>query len=72
MSMLPTYDYETDQADIQRRQKMLDALMAGGLAPLDTQRAPGVRVSPFEGVAKIVQAYMAGQGADKLKGERQH
>lgn len=60
----PTYDYETEQADLVRRQKLIDAMMGGALAPIEYQAAPGVRTgkaSMFKGLEKIAQAFMANQ-----------
>lgn len=67
---LPNYDYDTEAADLVRRQKIADAMMQGGLAPLDMPQQAGVKVSPFSAVAKIVQTMMAQKQNDSLNQER--
>lgn len=58
-------DYEQEQESLLRKRKIAEALMAGGLAPLQMPSTPGAKLSPFEGIAQVLQAYMgAKQGKD--------
>ncbi len=50
-----------------RRQAIAEALMAQSRTPLESNRMAGgyvVPISPFEGLAKVAQAYMGRKGAD--------
>jgi hypothetical protein len=62
--MMPTFNYETDSAQLDRRQRLVDALMQGTLQPIQAQTGtPGASTgmaSLVQGLAKIAQAY-AGQ-----------
>lgn len=52
------------QMDLDRRQKMADYLRQQALAPMDTNRMAGgyvIPINPLEGLAKMGQAYFAGQ-----------
>ena len=64
------YDFETEQEDIQRRQAIANAMQSGALAPLQAQSVPGAKISPMEGIAQLVKAYMAGKQQLALKDER--
>lgn len=54
-----------EMANLQKKQKVQEAMlaqgMAPGLGPIDAGRYKVAR-SPFEGVAKVLQAYMGAQG----------
>lgn len=69
----PTYNYETEQSDLIRRQKIADAMIAQGMTPMGpTETAAGgiaVKRSPLEGVAKVLQAYMGKQSTDKINAQ---
>jgi hypothetical protein len=69
MSMMPTYDYESEQSDLMRRLKIAEAMQQGGLAPLGgTETVSGVAVkrSPLEAVAKIAQAYFGSKQVQSI------
>lgn len=67
---MPTYDYEGEQGAIARRQKLLEALMQGGLAPLETNLGPGVKQHPLAAVAKIAQTMAAMKGIKNVDVQR--
>lgn len=72
-TMYPTYDYETEQSDIARRQKVADAMLGGALSPIDLPQQTGPvasRVSPLAIIAKIAQAKFAGDSSEALKKEK--
>jgi len=62
-----TYDYETEQADIARRQKIADAMQAGSLAPMQLPTQPGVKSSWMEVLAKVMQGYTGAKAQESLK-----
>lgn len=60
------------QLDLQRRQQMVDALRQQALSPLQQQTAGGyvVPISPFEGLSKLGQAYIANKAQEKLANQQ--
>lgn len=71
--VLPTYDYEAEQAALARQQQLLDAMQGQSLQPMGgTQMLGNVAIqhSPMEGIAKIAQAYAAKYGQAKLDAKR--
>ena len=59
----PGTEFLADQEEIKRRQKMAEMLQAQADNPLQTNRMAGgyvVPISPFEGLAKVLQGGMAG------------
>jgi hypothetical protein len=65
MSTLPTYDYETEQANLLRKMRMAEAMQQGGLAPIEAPPNNG-RVSWTQGLAKLAQAYMGAKGVESV------
>lgn len=53
-------DIASSQAELARRQLIADELSKQALAPIDTNRGAGVKISPWEGAAKLGQALVAG------------
>jgi hypothetical protein len=53
--------FTAESAAIQRRLQMAQALGQQALQPMDLPQQAGVRASPYAGLAKILQAYNAGQ-----------
>ena len=49
--------YTSQMEAIQRRQKMAELLSQQALQPLDMPQVAGARVSPYAGLAKMLQAY---------------
>jgi hypothetical protein len=50
-----------EQAAIQRRQKMAEALQQQAQQPLEMPTTAGVQISPLAGLAKVLQGYMGGR-----------
>jgi len=76
MANLPTYTDPQQQA-FARRQAILDALKAQAIqptqAPTAGQSGPftvAARTNPLQGLAQMLQAYMANQGQQKLTNEQ--
>lgn len=68
--MFPNYDYDIEQQNLARRQQIAEAMQQGALAPMGpTEVVSGmaVRRSPLEGIAKILQAYMASKSMGKVR-----
>lgn len=58
-------DLQAQQMELQRRQALIDVLRQQSLQPLQATPNPGPmisKISPWEGLAKLGQAYFAGQG----------
>ena len=53
--------YTAESAAIQRRLQMAQMLSQQAMQPMDLPQQAGVRASPYMGLAKILQAYNAGQ-----------
>ena len=49
--------YTSQLEEIQRRQKMAELLSQQALQPIDMPQVAGARVSPYAGLAKMLQAY---------------
>ena len=62
-------DYGVEQSDIERRRKYAEALQAQSMQPLETQMAGGwaIPISPTQGLAKALQAYVGKKGQDQAK-----
>ena len=73
-SIVALTDTASQVAELQRRQKLAEALAAQGAAPIEVQSYKGIQapISPFSGLAKVLQAYLgAKQAADAVKGEKE-
>jgi hypothetical protein len=66
------FDYETEASALDRREKILQAMLQGSLAPMDTPQIGGVAGArhPLEAVARIAQAYMAKKGIQTVDDKR--
>jgi len=72
--MIALTDTASQVAELQRRQKLAEALSAQGAAPIEVQSYKGIQapISPFSALAKVLQTYMgAKQAADAIKGEKE-
>lgn len=69
---IPTYDYEVEKDALLRKQKIADAMLSQSLSPMEIQQVGPVaaQVNPWQGVAKVLQGYMAGREADGIKVEK--
>ena len=56
--------YAAQAADIARRQKMAEIMQAQAFQPIEKFSYNGIeaRISPYQGLAKMLQAYMGGRG----------
>lgn len=62
-------EYASDANSLQRKRAIQDAIMRQSLEPLPAARDAGrfrVAPSPWEGLAKVAQAYMATKGSNRL------
>lgn len=59
-----------EQAAIQRRQKMAEALQQQAQQPLEMPTTPGVQISPLAGLAKVLQGYMGGRAEQQALAEQ--
>ena len=64
-------DTASQLAEIQRRQRMAEALAAQGAAPIEVQSYKGIQapISPFSALAKVLQTYAGVRGEKKAKEE---
>jgi hypothetical protein len=53
-----------------RRRKMAEAMQQQAIAPIDMPTMPGVRVSPMQGFAKLLQSYIAGKNLRRADEEQ--
>ena len=50
--------FTAEQAAIERRRKMAEALQQQAQQPMELPTTPGVQLSPLGGLAKVFQSYM--------------
>lgn len=62
--------YTAEQQAIDRRRKMAEALQQQAVAPIEMPNMPGVRVSPLQGLAKLLQGYIAGKNLSRADKEQ--
>jgi hypothetical protein len=62
--------YTAEQQAIDRRRKMAEALQQQAVAPIEMPNMPGVRVSPLQGFAKLLQGYIAGKNLSRADKEQ--
>ena len=53
--------YTGEQRALDRRRRMAEAMQQQSAVPIEMPTMPGVRVSPYAGLAKILQGYIAGK-----------
>jgi len=66
INLAPT-NFELDA--IQKRRKMAELLMQQAQQPLEMPQVPGARISPIQGIAKLLQAYTANEKLKKADTE---
>ena len=59
-----------EQAALDRRRRMAEAMQQQAILPIDMPTAPGVRVSPYQGLAKLLQGYIANRNLKKAETEQ--
>lgn len=64
-------DTASQLAELQRRQRLAEALSAQGAAPIEVQSYKGIQapISPFSALAKVLQTYMGARGEKKAAEE---
>jgi hypothetical protein len=62
--------YTVEQQAIDRRRRMAELLQQQAAAPMEMPSMPGVRSSPFAGLAKLLQGYGAGQTLQNIDTEQ--
>ena len=62
--------YTAEQQAMDRRRKMAEALQQQAMSPIDMPTMPGVAVSPYAGLAKLLQGYIAGKNIQKSDAEQ--
>jgi hypothetical protein len=59
-----------EQAALDRRRKMAEAMQQQAILPIDMPNVPGAKVSHAQGLAKLLQGYMASQELQKAENEQ--
>jgi hypothetical protein len=59
-----------EQAAINRRRKMAEAMQQQAVLPIDMPNVPGVKISPYQGLAKLLQGYIAVKNLEKADTEQ--
>jgi hypothetical protein len=54
-----------EQSAIDRRRRMAEAMQQQAILPIDMPNVPGVKISPYQGLAKLLQGYIAGKGLER-------
>jgi len=62
--------YTAEQQAMDRRRKMAEAMQQQAIAPIDMPTMPGVQVSPYQGLAKLLQGYIAGKNLERADQEQ--
>jgi hypothetical protein len=62
--------YTAEQQAMDRRRKMAEALQQQAIAPIEMPNVPGARVSPYQGLAKLLQGYIAGKNLERADQEQ--
>jgi len=62
--------YTADQQAMDRRRKMAEAMQQQAVAPIEMPTVPGAKVSHLQGLAKLLQGYIAGKNLDRADQEQ--
>jgi len=57
--------YTGEQQALDRRRRMAEALQQQAMSPIEMPTMPGVAISPYAGLAKLLQGYIAGKNLSK-------
>ena len=60
----------SEQSALDRRRKMAEAMQQQAILPIDMPNVPGAKISHTQGLAKLLQGYMAGQELQKAENEQ--
>ena len=59
-----------EQEAVDRRRKMAEALQQQAIAPIEMPNVPGAKVSHLQGLAKLLQGYIAGKNLERAEEEK--
>jgi hypothetical protein len=59
-----------EQAALNRRRRMAEAMQQQAILPIDMPTVPGAKVSHYQGLAKLLQGYIAGKGLERADTEQ--
>ena len=62
--------FTAEQAAMDRRRKMAEAMQQQAILPIDMPTVPGAKVSHAQGLAKLLQGYIAGRKLDQAEKEQ--
>ena len=57
--------HTAEQAALDRRRKLAEAMAQQAIAPIDMPNVAGVKISPYQGLAKLLQGYIAGKNLER-------
>ena len=57
--------YTAEQAALDRRRKMAEAMQQQAILPIDMPTVPGAKISHTQGLAKLLQGYIAGKNLER-------
>ena len=59
-----------EQAALDRRRRMAEAMQQQAILPIDMPNVAGAKVSPYQGLAKLLQGYIAGKSLERADTEQ--
>jgi len=62
--------YTGEQQALDRRRRMAEALQQQAMSPIEMPTMPGVAISPYAGLAKLLQGYIAGKNLSRADEEQ--
>jgi len=62
--------YTAEQQAMDRRRKMAEAMQQQAVSPIEMPTVPGAKVSHLQGLAKLLQGYIAGKNLDRADQEQ--
>ena len=62
--------YTAEQAALDRRRKMAEAMQQQAILPIEMPNVAGAKVSPYQGLAKLLQGYIAGKSLERADTEQ--
>ena len=60
-----------EQSALDRRRRMAEAMQQQAILPIDMPNVAGAKVSPYQGLAKLLQGYIAGKNLEKADIDQQ-
>ena len=62
--------YTVEQAAMDRRRKLAESMQQQAILPIEMPNVPGARISPYQGLAKLLQGYIAGKNLERSDAEQ--